>query len=137
MLAEKRPPAAAAIASALCAELYTLEILEEKIEDTSPNLARFMVLSKEASAEGGDKCSLTFITKHKPGTLFKVIETFAVNGINLTRIESLSAEPGANAFLLDFSGSIGDEKVRSTLDKIEKITHGFRLLGCYREISAS
>ena len=133
MLAENRPKASAAIASKLSAELYHLEILKENIEDLDRNLTRFIVLSKQANREPGDKCSVIFSTEHKAGTLFRVLEVFAQKNINLTRIESIPDEPGSYAFFLDFVGSSKDKNVVSALEEVKGITRNFRLMGSYSE----
>lgn len=133
MLAEKRPKASAAVASELSAALYDLEVLKEEIEDLDRNLTRFVVLSKSANTEGGDKCSVVFSTEHKAGTLFGVLETFAKREINLTRIESIPGDPGNYAFFLDFAGSDREERVCAALGEVESITQRFRMMGCYSE----
>ena len=133
MLAERRPKASAAIASSLAADLYDLEVIKEAIEDLNRNMTRFLVLSKEENREEGDKCSIIFATEHKAGTLFRVLEVFAKENINLTRIESVPNEPGNYAFFLDFMGSSKEERVLEALKEVEKITADFRLLGCYKE----
>ncbi len=133
MLAEKRPKRAAAIASKLSAELYDLEIIKENIEDLERNMTRFLVLSRDQNEEEGNKCSIMFSTEHKAGTLFSVLELFAKENINLTRIESIPNEPGDYAFFLDFEGSEKEEKVEEALKQAREMTTQFRLLGCYNE----
>ena len=133
MLVEKKPKASAAIGSKLSAELYNLEIIKEDIEDLDRNMTRFLVLSRQTNQEEGDKCSLTFYTEHKAGTLFSVLELFAMKNINLTRIESIPNEPGNYAFFLDFVGSNRDESVVKVLKEVEEVTDNFRLMGCYKE----
>ena len=75
--------------------------------------------------------------EHKAGTLFKVLEQFAKENINLTRIESLPNQLGSFAFFLDFIGSKNDNRVHQVLEKIKSITVKFRLMGCYNEIKAA
>ena len=133
MLAQERPKGSAAIASKLCAKLYHLEIVKEDIEDLERNTTRFLVLSKEDNKEKGDKCSVIFSTEHKAGTLFRVLEIFASEGINLTRIESIPNEPGDYAFFLDFIGSDEEDKVLKALDEAKEITANFKMMGCYKE----
>jgi prephenate dehydratase/chorismate mutase/prephenate dehydratase len=133
MLAEKRPKGSAAIASKLAAELYDLEIVKEGIEDLERNMTRFLVLSKEENREEGDKCSVVFSTEHKAGTLFRVLDVFARENINLTRIESIPNEPGNYAFFLDFIGSNKENTVVKALDKVREITTNFKMIGSYRE----
>jgi prephenate dehydratase len=133
MLAETAPKASAAIASKFSAALYNLEIIKEDIEDLERNMTRFLVLSKEENREEGDKCSIIFSTAHKTGTLFKVLEVFASEDINLTRIESIPSEPGNYAFFLDFMGSNKEDRVVKAIGEVEKITTNFKLVGCYKE----
>jgi len=133
MLAETRPKRSAAIAGSLCAHLYDLEILKEDIEDIERNITRFLVLSREKATGDGDKCSIVFVTEHKAGTLFNVLQVFAEKAINLTRIESIPNEPGDYAFFLDFEGSDRERPVREALTEVERITTQFRLMGCYTE----
>ncbi len=133
MLVEERPKGSAAIASKLSAQLYDLEIMKEDIEDLDRNMTRFLVLSKEENREEGNKCSIIFSTEHKAGTLFRVLEVFARENINLTRIESIPDEPGNYAFFLDFMGSNKDDKVVRALEEVEEITSNFKLMGCYKE----
>ena len=136
MLAEKRPERSAAIASRLSAELYNLEMVKEGIEDLDRNMTRFLVLSKEENREEGDKCSVIFSTEHKAGTLFRVLEVFARENINLTRIESIPNEPGNYAFFLDFIGSNKEDKVIRALDTVKEITTNFKMMGSYKERKA-
>jgi prephenate dehydratase/chorismate mutase len=135
MLREQRPAATGVIASRLCAELYNLEILKENIEDHASNTTRFVVLSREACHEDGNKCSIIFSVSHRPGGLFSVLEILSDKGINMTRIESrpLRNDPGTYAFFLDFEGSDKDEQVIKALDAISKRSITFKFLGCYRE----
>jgi prephenate dehydratase/chorismate mutase/prephenate dehydratase len=134
MLTEMKPRQAACIASKLAAELYSLEILKENIEDSNINRTRFIILAKERKFDHGNKCSITFTTEHKSGTLFNTLEIFARAGINLTRIESIPTEPGQYSFLLDFDGSDSDPIVIDALKQAEGVTSGLKLLGCYNEI---
>jgi prephenate dehydratase len=133
MVAETRPKRCAAIASKLSAELYNLDIVKEGIEDLERNVTRFLVLSREENREEGEKCSITFSAEHKAGTLFNVLEVFAREHINLTRIESIPNEPGNYSFFLDFIGSLKEEKVGKALEQVRAITTGFTMMGFYTE----
>jgi prephenate dehydratase len=109
----------------------------EDIQDLQRNRTRFVVLSKEKAAEAGDKCSVLFSTEHKAGTLFSVLEVFAKEHINLTRIESIPHEPGNYAFFLDFMGSERDDRIMKAMEQVRAMTTSFRLLGCYKERSVA
>jgi prephenate dehydratase len=133
MVAETRPKRSAAIAGKLSAELYNLEIVKEGIEDLERNITRFLVLSKEGNKEEGEKCSITFSAEHKAGSLFRVLEVFARENINLTRIESIPNEPGNYTFFLDFIGSPKEEKVLKALENVREMTTSFTIMGFYKE----
>jgi prephenate dehydratase/chorismate mutase/prephenate dehydratase len=138
MLAKERPRATAVVASSLCAKLYNLEILKENIEDHQSNRTRFLVIAKEPRREGGNKCSIVFSTAHTPGALFQVLKEFSGAGINLTRIESrpMPSQPGGVGFLLDFQGARGDNSVEAVIEKLNRDTVRFRVLGWYDEAVA-
>jgi prephenate dehydratase/chorismate mutase len=133
MLARENPKAAAAIASALCGELYDLEIIKEGIEDGPSNSTRFLLLSREASTEKRDKTSIIFAVAHEAGQLYGVLQLFAEARINLTRISSmpLRSDPGNYSFFLDFEGSEEDAKVAEVLERMGKMTISLKNLGSY------
>jgi prephenate dehydratase/chorismate mutase/prephenate dehydratase len=133
MLAEKTPKASAVIASSLSAEIYDLEIIKEDIDDFERNMRRYVILSKDESEERGDKCTVKFSTAHRSGTLFNVLEVFAREKINLTRIGSIPSGKGNYAFFVDLLGSGAEERVVKALDEVKELTTEFRLMGCYKE----
>jgi prephenate dehydratase/chorismate mutase/prephenate dehydratase len=137
MIACTRPPAAGAIASTFCAQLYDLEICRENIGDSPSNVTRFVVISTDSSLKEGNKCSVVFSTLHKSGALCRVLQIFSGEGVNLTRVESRPMKniPGQYIFLLDFQGSYRDKKIQKLLKKVEEKTILFKFLGCYPEAS--
>ncbi len=132
MLSREKPRGAAAVASALAAHLYGLQVIEEDIEDEPSNATRFLLLSRELGA-GGDKCSVVFTTRHTSGQLHAALELFAAAGVNLTRIASMPrrSDPGSYAFFLDFEGRDSDPAVRRALAALEERSPFYRFLGCY------
>lgn len=133
MLVENKLKNAAVVASHLTADLYNLKIIKENVEDTDTNRTRFFVISKKENNVDGSKSTANFRTHHKAGTLFKVLELFAKDNINLTRIESIPEKPGEFVFFIDFLGSIKDQNVKNVINKVGDITLDFTLLGCYDE----
>ena len=134
MLTREKPKMAAVIASKLCAELYSLEIIKENIEDNPSNFTRFFLLAKEEEKGFINRCSIVFSTPHKAGTLFSVLKIFAEAKVNLTRIESLPFrdDPGHYVFFLDFHCE-QNQNIRGILEKVEHETKMFKYLGCYKE----
>ncbi|MBW2442636.1 MAG: prephenate dehydratase [Deltaproteobacteria bacterium] len=133
MLARENPKAAAAIASALCGELYDLEIIKEGIEDGPSNSTRFLLLSRDASTAKRDKTSIIFAVAHEAGQLYGVLQLFAEANINLTRISSmpLRSDPSNYSFFLDFEGSEEDASVADVLQKMSQMTIALKNLGSY------
>ena len=133
MLVKERPEGSGVIASRFAAEFFNLEVLEEGIEDHHDNISRFLILSREATSEPGNKCSIIFVGEHRAGALFRVLKEFADAEINLTRIESLPSRnlPGNYVFFLDFLGSVQDPKVMEVLERVEDMTRVYKFLGCY------
>jgi prephenate dehydratase len=133
MLARENPRAAAAIASALSAALYNLEIIKEGIEDGPSNSTRFLLLSREPYADKAEKTSIIFATAHEAGRLFAVLQLFANANVNLTRIASmpLRSDPDNYSFFLDFEGSDKDEIVIRLLNQMKDLTISLKNLGSY------
>ena len=83
-------PKTAAIGTARAAGLYGLEVKAAAINDHAANVTRFVVLGREEAErrEGGVKTSLVVFIADRPGALYRILQEFAVRGLNLTRIES-------------------------------------------------
>lgn len=80
---------AAALGSALAAELYGLKIVCANVEDNANNVTRFFVIGREsARSTGDDKTSLVFTTNDEPGALVDVLDKFRAAGLNMSFIES-------------------------------------------------
>jgi prephenate dehydratase len=133
MIARENMHSAAAIGSALCAELYDLELIAQGIEDGPGNSTRFVLLSREPFAGQGAKTSILFTTAHEAGQLFGVLRLFAEAGINLTRIASMPvrSDPGRYSFFLDFEGDAQDPRVAPVMERLDRQAPGFRCLGSY------
>lgn len=80
-----------AVASALAADLYGLEIIAPGIETYKQNFTRFLIMDDSISVpqEKIDKVSLCFTLPHKSGSLAQVLTILSFYDMNLTRIQSL------------------------------------------------
>jgi len=63
-----------------------------------------------------------------------VLEVFAEENINLTRIESVPDVPEKYAIFIDFEGSLSSAPVQRALEKVPEIAEDFKILGCYHEM---
>jgi len=137
-LAEDKETTRAAIATALAAEIYGLEILKRDIEDDDHNTTRFVILSAiPHDAEPEDKpvmTSFVFRVRNVPAALYKALGGFATNGINMTKLESYQLEGhfSATQFYADIEGHPADRPVRLALEELEFFTSYLRVLGVYR-----
>lgn len=142
-----------AIASTLAAQMYEMDLLAESIESYKKNYTRFLYLTKNESkiphsseyTEGVhfaqktfivrdfNKVSTVFTTKHTVGSLHKALETLALNGCNLTKIQSapIMDKPWEYMFFMDFTLDDISNYV-PTMDALKKVTGELRILGEYK-----
>ena len=129
-----REPGAAAIASALAAERYGLEILEKDIQDSSSNATRFFVLGRQCSPPTSkDRTSLMLSIADRVGALHRALTPFNKYKLNMTRIESRPNKKKAweYFFFVDCDGHYQDRKVSKALLEIEKECNFIKVLGSY------
>ena len=137
LIKERNDPNIACICSRSCAELYGLEIVNDRIADAYPNYTRFICFTKDyISPVDSDIISVCLSIPNTPGSLYRMLTKFSVAGLNLTKIESknIAGSDFEVLFYLDFKGSINDQKVVSLLHDLENEMSFFRFLGTFKEI---
>ena len=137
MIAKNKNKKDSAIASSLSAETYSLEVLDKNIENESGNLTRFLVMGKKISQpEFGNKKYITsflFKLKSKPAALYQSLGGFAINGVNLTKLQSYPEKNSFDSyfFLCDLDGHIEDPKVQKSLEELDLHCQDFHVLGVF------
>ena len=127
----------AAIASELSANIYNLEILKEDIQDEKYNVTRFLLMGKEIyQPELKDEnyiTSLIFKLKSKPAALYSALSGFAINGINMTKLQSFPEKNSFSSFffLCDIEGHIDDQKIKNSLEELGLHCEDMHVLGVF------
>ena len=126
----------AAIAGETAAEVYSLRLLANEIEDRPDNTTRFLVIGRKLLARSGaDKTTLLLSTSSTaaPGALYRLLEPLAKNRISMTRIESRPSRRGKwhYVFFIDIEGHVSDKPVARALKSLKSRASLFRVIGSY------
>tara|TARA_B100000945_G_scaffold206168_1_gene165804 strand:- start:42 stop:869 length:828 start_codon:yes stop_codon:yes gene_type:complete len=128
----------AAIASKLSAEIYKLDIIASNIENEKGNVTRFLIMGKNLSQPDFEKdnyiTSFLFKLKSKPAALYQSLGGFAINGVNLTKLQSYPEKNSFSSyfFLCDLDGHIEDPKVKKSLKELGLHCEDFHVLGVFK-----
>jgi len=128
----------AAIASRRAAQLYSMQVISEGIEDSGTNYTRFLILGRKiARRTGDDKTSVIFGVEHKPGSLYGALRALSNRGLNLTKIESRPVKntPWQYNFFVDFQGHVQDGVCRDALRDLRERSTFVKVLGSYPRAS--
>ena len=128
----------AAIASKLSAEIYKLDVIASNIENEKGNVTRFLIMGKNIfQPEFGEDDYITsflFKLKSKPAALYQSLGGFAINGVNLTKLQSYPEKNSFSSyfFLCDLDGHIEDPKVKKSLEELGLHCEDFHVLGVFQ-----
>ena len=136
-ISENKNKNEAAIASKLSAQIYNLDILASNIEDEKENATRFLIMGKSVLQPvlGKDKyiTSFLFKLKSKPAALYQSLGGFAINGVNLTKLQSYPEKNSFTSyfFLCDLDGHIDEPKIQKSLEELGLHCEDFHVLGVF------
>src|SRR6201994_463557 len=124
-----------AIANTLAAKLYQLDVLERRIESNKKNFTRFLILTHHDNVpkQDNNKASLCFQVSNQVGALARVLQIFAEQNINMSKIQSMPVLGKRNEynFYVDIEWSI-QKQYDSAIRQVLKYTHNFNILGEYK-----
>lgn len=146
IVAEKNSIENAAIANAVNAGIYGLEIIKEGIENIHNNYTRFVVIKANhvegenfPSSKKPNMATFMFSTKNESGALFDCLGIFKDSNLNLNRLESrpIPGKPWRYWFYADaaLDSSIEDPQkyIDGVLQLLKSKAEDVRLLGVYFE----
>ena len=127
---------AAAIASAVAAEIHGVPVVEKGIQNRPENYTRFFVIGKKPNppcSSCEEKTSLVVSIKNEPGSLLKMLEPFSKRGIDLVSIESRPSRRRAweYLFFIDLIGSWDAPDLRDAVAELERRSIFVKHLGSY------
>ena len=127
----------AAIASELSAEIYNLKIIKKNIQNEKNNVTRFLLMGKEIHQPELKKddyiTSFLFKLKSKPAALYSALSGFAINGVNMTKLQSFPEQNSFSSFffLCDIEGHIDDKKIKNSLEELGLHCEDMHVLGVF------
>jgi prephenate dehydratase len=136
-VAEWNDKTRAALAPAIAAEIYGLDVLKEGVEDEAHNTTRFIILSKkdERAKPNNGPVITTFVfrVRNVPAALYKAMGGFATNGVNMTKLESYQLDGAftATQFYADVEGHPNDRNLKLALEELAFFSAEMRILGVY------
>jgi len=129
----------AAIASSLAAKIYGLKTIDESFANSSNNITRFYVMSKNENKEFNPDqtyiSSFLFSVNNTPGSLFKVMGGFATNNVNMIKLESYNygADFVITQFYCEIEGHPEQKNTKFALDDMYHYCSKVRKLGVFEK----
>ncbi|MDR1449565.1 MAG: prephenate dehydratase [Propionibacteriaceae bacterium] len=127
----------AAVCADAAGQIYGLEPAARAIADNDGAVTRFVLVARPAPPpppSGHDKTSLILhMREDRPGALMRMLEQFALRGVNLCRIESRPAKDklGNYYFSVDAEGHLADARLAEALTGLHRICKRVDYLGSY------
>jgi prephenate dehydratase len=138
LVSEQADRSRAAIAPALAAEIYGLDILARDIEDEHHNTTRFLVMTAEKTPKPPpftEPCITSFIfrVRNLPASLYKAMGGFATNGVNISKLESYMENGAwtATFFYAEADGRPEDRNLARAFEELQFFSEKFEILGVY------
>ncbi|MDO7173042.1 prephenate dehydratase [Mariniflexile sp. AS56] len=133
---EKQLKGVGAIASAMAAEIFELDILAKSIQTIKHNETRFVIVKRtnsEVPEMQINKASVRFEADHKRGSLAAILNVMSDCKMSLTKIQSLPIveTPWKYAFFVDVTFEKYDD-FKKAKSIIEIMAQSFKVLGEYK-----
>ena len=126
-----------ALAPALAAEIYGLDILREHVQDEANNTTRFLVLSRDYLRPKQDEktsfiTSFYFEVRNIPAALYKALGGFATNNVQVIKLESyVDPQFSVARFYAEILGHVDDRSVGLAMEELAFFAKDIRMMGTY------
>ena len=136
-ISENKIKGGGAIASKESGKIYNLDIVASDIQDEKGNTTRFLIMGKKVEQPEFKKenyiTSFLFKLKSKPAALYSALAGFAIQGVNLTKLQSYPEKNSFSSyfFLCDLDGHIEEPKVQKSLEELGLHCEDFHVLGVF------
>ena len=136
-VAEKGDKSVAAIGSKEAAERFGLQVLSEKINDSSMNTTRFAVFSrsKKTPSINDDRFIMMFTVKNAAGSLGEAISVIGQHSFNLRALKSRPTKQLVwdYFFYVEGEGNINSSQGMEMLKQLEHCCSDLKIIGCYEK----
>ena len=136
-VSESKDKTKAAIASELSGKIYNLEVIKSDIQDEKNNVTRFLIMGKEINQpplkEKKYITSFLFKLKDKPAALYSALSGFALNSVNLIKLQSFPEKNSFSSyfFLCEIDGHIEEKKIQNSLKELGLHCEDMHVLGVF------
>ena len=137
LISKKKNKDCGAIASKLSAKIYKLDIVSKNVENEKGNSTRFLIMGNRVKQPDFKKgkfiTSILFKLKSKPAALYQSLGGFAINGVNMTKLQSYPEKNSFSSyfFLCDIDGHLESEKIKNSLEELGLHCEDMHVLGVY------
>lgn len=125
----------AAICSSLAADKFGLKVLDCDIANIKNNKTKFIFITKDSvKVNDADKVSILFTLPHEAGTLSRVLNDFAKNDINMTKIESRPCANGEWKYVFYIDIELPTFDVCDYFARKRFMFEDFKILGIHKTL---
>ena len=135
IVASKKDIAYAAICSELAAGKFGLKVFDKDIANIKNNKTKFIfITSKNIRIKSADRASIVFTLPHESGTLSRVLNDFAKNDINMTKIESRPSNDGEWKYVFYVDIELPEFDICEYFSRKRYMFDDFKILGIHKTL---
>lgn len=141
MVAENPSGGLGCVCSEECAEMHGLNIIRKEIATDPDNCTRFICIAKHVEVyDDADTAAVSLSIPNISGALYRLLTKFAVNGLQMSKIQSKPLPPDVKKrfpddymFYIEFAGSINDPVIRKLLKNFSDEQNYFKFHGNFKQ----